>query len=244
VIEGNRWILAAVALAAGLLLGEIAGRIARGTMSRADRSNEVREMARPVGSFLFWGSTAVGILIAVASASRRSLQELPDRATELLPDLLLAGLILIAGYAVAIGVSAGVAQSALRASGVRHRNLERTLRYSILGTSGVLALSQLGVDTTVLTLALGVVVGAPSLALGLLTAFGGRQVATEIAAGRALRGHLREGYHLRCGDTEGLIVAIHPISVEVESVDGQRIHLPLHCLLDQPYSVSPARSRT
>jgi len=243
VIDGNRWILAVVALAASLLLGEIAGRLVRGSMSRADRSNEIREMARPVSSFLFWACTALGVFVAVASTSRHAFEQIPDRMLARLPDLLLAGLILIAGYAVAIGVGAATAQSAIRASGKRHRGLERALRYAVLGTTIALALSQLGVDTTVLSLALAIIVGAPALAITLLTALGGRQVATDIAAGRALRSHLKVGFHLSCGENDGVIVAVHPVSVELETIVGGRVHVPMHCLLETPYSVSPARTK-
>lgn len=243
-IEGNRWILAVIALAGSLLVGEIAGRLVRGSMSRPGRSNEIREMARPVSSFLFWACTALGVFVAVASTSRHAFEEIPDRMLARLPDFLFAGLILIAGYAVSIGLGAAAAQSAIRVSGRRHRSLERALRYAVLGATAALALSQLGVDTTVLSLALAIIVGAPAVAVTLLTALGGRQVATDIAAGRALRSHLKVGFHLRCGGNEGVIVAIHQVSVELETSDGSRVHVPLHCLLESSYSVSPARART
>ena len=114
-IDSNRWILAVIALAGSLLLGEIGGRLVRASMSRSDRSNEIREMARPVSSFLFWASTALGVLVAVASTSRHAFEEIPDRMLVRLPDLVIAGVVLIAGYALSIGAVAAIAQSAVRA---------------------------------------------------------------------------------------------------------------------------------
>ncbi|MFN8051194.1 MAG: hypothetical protein U0Q22_07165 [Acidimicrobiales bacterium] len=242
-IEGSHWIVAVIALASSLLLGEIAGRIIRSSMGREDRTPEIREMARPVGTFVFWAAAAIGVLVAVASTSRHAFEQIPDRVIEVFPNLMLGGLILIVGYAVSLIVAATVAQSSVRTSGVRHRNLERGLRYAVLGASAVMALSQLGVDTTLLSLALGIVVGAPTLVVGMLTAFGGRQVAAEIAAGRALRSHVKVGRHLSCSDVDGLVVAVHAVSVEVETPDGHRVQMPFHRLLEQPYSVTPARSR-
>lgn len=242
-IDGNRWIVAVIALAASLLLGEIAGRLARASMSRADRTAEIREMARPVSTFLLWASIALGVLVAVASTSRHAFEEIPDRMLVRLPDLLIAGVVMVAGYALAIGLGAAVAQSAVRASGRRHRRLERAVRWTVLGASTAVALSQLGVDTTLLSLALAVLVGAPALAIALLTAFGGREVATDLAAGRALRSHLKVGFHLSSGDVAGTIVAVHPVSVEIEADDGSRVHVPLHCVLEAPFAVTPARSR-
>lgn len=164
-ITTSHWIFAVVALASGLLLGELSSRIARGTMSRPSRSSQVRDMARPVASFLFWSSTALGILIAAASGSRRALDELQSRTSEILPDLLLASLVLIGGYALSLVISVAVAQTALRASGVRHSGLERLIRWVILAGAVILALTQIGVDTTVLSLTMAVLAGVPALAI-------------------------------------------------------------------------------
>lgn len=243
----NHWILGLIALGSGLLLGELAGRIARGTLSRPDRSTEVKEMARAVGSVVFWGCTAVGVFVAVASASRDTLAEVPDRVAAFVPNLLVAGLIVLAGWAIAVGVSAAVGQSALRASGVRHRGLERSLRVSLLGTAVALALGQLGVDTTILALGLGVVVGGPVLSLALLTAFGGREVAGQLAAGRALRHQLKVDYRIEYrspvdGTVAGRIVAVHPVTVEVATDEGSHVHLPLDLLLRSPFVITPSRT--
>lgn len=242
-IDSNRWVLAVILLAACLLVGEIAGRLARASMARADRTPEIREMARPVQRFLFWVSFAAGLVLAVASTSAAAFDDVPDRVLRVLPNLVLAGLICICGYAVSIVVSAAVTRTTTRTAGTRNRRVERWSRVAVGVGTAVLALSQLGVDTTLLSIALGILAGAPALAVALLTAFGGRRVATEIAAGRALRSHLKVGYGLRCGDVDGRIVAIHPVSVEVETADGALVHLPFHRLLDEPFSTSPARAR-
>ncbi|MBX7069056.1 MAG: hypothetical protein K1X38_06695 [Microthrixaceae bacterium] len=241
-IEGERWIIAVIALAGSLLMGEIAARIVRASMNGPGRSDEVREMARPVGRVLIVVSGAVGLFVALASTSRHAFEEIPDRIVERLPEVLLAGLILVVGYGVAIVASAGVAQSAIRASGRRQRGLERAVRWSVLGVSVALALGQIGVDTTLLALALAVIVGAPALTVALLTAFGGRSVAQEIAAGRAVRSHVRVGYHLDCGEISGLVVAVHPVAVEIETAIGEHVHVPYNLLLSNPYSVTPSRS--
>ena len=238
----NRWILAVIVLTLGVILGEIASRVVRGTMSRTDRSTETREMARPLGLFVFWAGTAVGMLLAASFAARSSLNAIADSVLASLPRFIVAVLVLLAGYALSIGVSAGIAQSSLRASGVRHRGLERASRYVVLAVATALALTQLGIDTTVLSVAMGIIVGVPALTIGAMTAFGARPVATEIAAGRAVRSHLRIGHYLVCAETEGTIVAVHPVSVEVDTIDGRPVQVPFHCLIDHPYSIQPARS--
>lgn len=238
----NRLIFAVIILALGVILGEIAARVVRGSMSRPGRSGEAREMARPVGSFVFWAGTTTGILLAASFAARTSLDTIGRSTLHTLPHVLLAGLVLLAGYATAIGVSAGIAQSFLRASGVRHRGLERGARYVTMAVGIGLALTQLGVDATLLSVAMGLVVGVPAVTVGAVTALGSRHVAAEIAAGRAVRGRLRVGHYLVCSETEGLITAIHPVSVQVDAVDGRQVQVPFHVLIDRPYSVQPIRA--
>lgn len=246
-MTSTHWIFAAIALGSGLLLGEIAGRILRGTMLRADRSPEVKEMARPVGTAVFWSGTALGLLLAVGSSSPRTFNRIPDRISVYLPNLLVAGLLLIGGYALAIAVSAAVGQSAMRGTGVRHRGLERMLRLAIMTAGAVLALSQLGVNTQVLVIVLGALLGAPALAIALLTGLGGRDVAANLAAGRALRGQLQvDKYLVRQSpdgsSIRGVIVAIHPVTVELLTDELATVHVPLQRLLEGTFEVHPHRS--
>ncbi len=243
----EHWMFAVVALGSGLLLGELAGRLARAAMSKEHRSPEVREMARPVGTALFWAGTAAGLLVAVAAATPEAFDRLPQSSIETVPRLLTAALFLIAGYAIGIGVAALVGQSLLRATAVRHRGLERTLRLTVMAASFVLALGQLGVDTMVLVIALAALLGGPSLALALLTGFGGRDVAANLAAGRALRSQLALDRYLVVpvsgGEPiKGVIVAIHAVTVELLTDDMATVHVPLRDLLDRPFEVHPHRA--
>jgi len=243
-MKTEQWIWAAVALGSGLLIGELGGRLVRAARGGADRPASVRANARAMGSFVFWTATAIGMVIAVGVLDIDTLEELGRTLSDDLPKLLLALVMLIAGYAIAVAVAAAVGQSALRASGVRQKNLERFLRVIIMVTAAVLALTQLGVSDAMLVVLLAVVVAAPAMALALLSVFGGRDVAAQLAAGRALRHQLHEGWTLACADDAGVglvgrIVEIHPTSVEVELADGARLQVPNRQLLDRPFSIRP-----
>jgi small-conductance mechanosensitive channel len=243
-MTSEQWIWAAVALASGLMLGELGGRLVRAARGSDGRPARVRAGARAMGNFVFWTSTAIGLLIAVAILDSDELTDLGDTLGENVPRFLLALVMLIVGYGVAVAVAAAVGQSAKRASGVRQRNLERFLRVLIMIAATAVALTQVGVGSTTLAVLLAVLVGAPALALALLSALGGRDVAGHLAAGRALRHQLREGWTLTCRTAEdqtvvGRIVEVHPTAVEVELPDGARLMVPNRQLLDAPFSVRP-----
>lgn len=242
-IESTRWGIALISFLGALLLGQLAGRLIRASLARKDRPAELRELAAPVGLVVLWSSCAVGMLIAVAALNRDAFERIPDRAVGLVPDVLIAAIIVICGYAISIAATASLARTAARTAGLRHRALERAVRLAIATVTAVLALSQLGVDSAILAIALGLFAGAPLLAAASLTALGGRDVARGLAAGRAVRAHVRTGHRLRFGDIDGIVTAVHQLSVEVETDDGRVVHIPTHLLLEQPYSVNPTRSR-
>jgi len=237
-MELAQWIWAAIALGSGLLFGEIAGRIVRASLSRTERRPALRESSGAIGSFVFWASTAVGLVVAIALLDTEVLHDLEDQLVDDLPRFLLAFLIVIAGYAVSVAVAATVGQSARKATGVRQRALERLLQIVIMVAAVAVALGQIGVDPTMLVILLAALLGAPCLAMALLSALGGREVASQLAAGRALRHQLRPGHRLHTCDVDGRIVALHPTSVELEDEGGRRLHVPNRQLLNEPFTTS------
>lgn len=242
-MEHTRWIWATIALAGGLLFGEIAGRIARrGIAGRASASETHlgarREVAGLVGTIVFWSATATGLLLGVGILDSAVLEDLGEELGEVVPSLGIAALVLIVGHAISVLLAAMVGQSARRATGVRQRGLERGLRASVMATAIVVALAELGVNPVLIAVPLAAAIVAPALAFALLSGLGGRDVAGQIAAGRALRHQLREGRTLCCDGVEGRIVALHPTSVEIERGDGVRAHIPNRSVLTSTFSLT------
>lgn len=229
-------IWAAVALGCGLLIGEIAGRLLRSALGSSS-SASFRENASTIARLVFWASTAIGLVLAIAVIDDTALEELGRRLDDNLPSYLIAFLTVIAGYAVSVVVAAMVGQSARKATGIRQRGLERALQAAILATAIVVALTELGVESSMLIVLLVVVVGTPALAVAMLSALGGREVALQLAAGRALRHQLRAGRRIVCGDVAGRIVVVHATAVEVQDDGGTRHHLPNRTLLDRGFCI-------
>ena len=68
-------------------------------------------------------------------------------------------------------------------------------------------------------------------------------------AGRALRAQVRPDAYLVCRGTDGrmvrgVVVEVHPVTVELLTDDMATVHVPLRCLLDAPFEVQPVRART
>lgn len=235
----NQWLIAAIAVGVGLSVGAVGGAWLRRSLQKATNRTAVREIAAPASLFLFWLATATGVIVATATLSPDTLQPLPGQVLNWLPNVIAAGLVLLVGYAVAAAASRSIARAFERATGNRSRLAERTLRAAVIAGSTVLALGQLGVETTVLiVLAAGVVFSA-GLAAALLAGLGGRKVAQSIAAGRALTPHLDEGRQIRLGTDTYTIVELQPATAVLQSNSLERLVISYTTLFDTPFHIQP-----
>lgn len=220
------WIFATGAIVVGLLSGVIGAALVRRIIltDRADHP-EVHDAARASSMFLFLFFASMGVIVAIGFTNPETLEPIPAEILRASPRVLAAGLILIAARALAFAVG-GLVNGAFEGSGARMRSqmasLGRTLVYSV---AIVLALSQLGVETTILSIIVGGVVFAGALAFALLVGLGGRELGGELAAGRYLHRLVRVGDEIEVGETAGRIVALHPASVELVVEDGSSVHL-------------------
>ena len=240
----ERWIFAAGAISGGVLLGALAGWMTRRFLDSESRPAEVRQIAKPVASFIFWFLTGLGIVIGVGAVSPESLAPLPGQILSYLPRVLVAGLTLIGGYALSSLVAIAVSRSLSRASGGRHLQIRRVVQYSLMGAAIVLALNQLGVDTTILTLAIAALLFTAGTAIALLIGLGGRDVAREVAAGRYIRRILESGDAVSTGDLQGVVFDLHPASLEVETEASARLQIPYSQLLTCGFQYEPAEAKS
>ncbi len=220
------WIYAAGAILVGLLSGVVGAALVRRIIlnDRAEHP-EAHDAARASSTFLFLFFTAVGVIVAIGFTNPETLEPIPAEILRKSPRVLAAGLILIAARAIAFAVG-GMVNGAFEGSSARMRvqvaSLGRTLVYSV---AIVLSLSQLGVETTILSIIVAGVVFAGALAFALLIGLGGRELGGELAAGRYLHRLIRVGDRVEVGETTGRVVAMHPASVELSLDDGSSAHI-------------------
>ena len=232
----ERWIWAAIAVGAGVLLGAAVAIVIRRQLSRAHRRLAAQEIAKPLSTFVFWIVFAAGVLVAVAVSSPENLETVPTELLAWLPRLAVAGLLLIGGYAVGLTIAAAVGRAVERVAGYRNRMLERTVRTVVLAGSLILALSQVGVDTTVVNLLIAGVVFATATVLAGISVVGGRQVAAHVAAGRVLQRVIEVGMQIEAGDVVGVVAELRVAHALVDTDDG-RLLVPYGILMDKPIRI-------
>jgi hypothetical protein len=227
----DRWVWAVIAIGAGLFAGTLLGWLARNRLQQSSTRPVLRRIGNASGAFLFWFFTLVGVVFAVGMVSPETLEPLPRQVLDYLPRVLAAGLIVIGGWALAIVASSVLGAALSRATGRLEREFEVAIRYTIMALAAILALAQLGVNITVVTVLVAVIALTLGASIAILIGHGSRQVAGEIAAGRYLHSFIDVGDHVRAGEYAGLVVAVHPATLELEDENGDRRHAPYSAVL-------------
>lgn len=239
----ERWIWAAVAAIAGLVVAAVVGVLIRRVLDRPSRREALREIAGPLSIFVFWVLVAAGVLVAVAVSSPDRLETIPTDLLQWLPNLAIAGLLLIGGYALGLTFATAIGRALSRVSGSRNRGLERAVRATVLAGASILALNQIGVDTTVVDLLIAAVVFAVAAIFGGLSILGGRKTAEHVAAGRALGQVLEVGATVECGEVAGVIVELLPVHLVIENERG-RLLVPYGAVADSVMLIRPDEAGT
>lgn len=218
----NPWIGAVIAIAAGVIVGSIASRVVSSFLHRS-KVAALRDSAPALAGLALSTSVVIGLLVALGFVAPDELEQLGDDAIAFLPKAI-AALIIVIGANVASTFAAAAVTSSLSGTGAAARFAPMITKYAILGGGAIIAAGQTGVDTAVVNIAVAAMLFGVALSVSLLTGFGGRQVAAEVAAGRATRRLLRVGDRIVLDpDGEhpiaGNVVELHPTAVEVAADD-------------------------
>jgi small-conductance mechanosensitive channel len=115
--------------------------------------------------------------------------------------------------------------------------LGKIIEYAIVAFVIVLAISTLGVDTTVLTTSLTIIVASAGLALAITFAWGARDAARNVIAGHYVRQNFRPGQQLTMGEHSGKVrstVGAYTVLEMTSENGGERtVSLPNAFLLQQ-----------
>lgn len=220
------WILLAAFLVGGIVAGNLAGRLTGRLLSAPSRPEPIREASGPLSSLVLWGFVIVGLMGALGILQPSALEEIPRDLISFLPRILSAAIIIIGANVVTSFVLAALRPMLARSSAAVQRQVSLGVKAFIVGLATVLAVTQIGIDTTVVNLALAAVFFGIAASLTLLVGLGGQSVAREVAATRAVRRLVAEGDKVRIGGQDGVVVGIRPTAVEIRRDDGEQILVP------------------
>ncbi len=214
---------ALVTLLGALVLGGILAAVVRGLAARTERAGAARQ--RGLGRTTFGIVALVGVVAALAVLDEEALEGVPEQALAFVPRVIGAGVLLIAGWLLANLLARLVDQAVLRGTGRQMLLPAATARWSVLGVAVVLALGELGIETTFLAILAAVVLGAIGLAAALVAWRAGGDLAREASHGRYLRRHLAVGDHVEGDGFAGRVARVDAATLVLED-GGAEVWVP------------------
>ncbi|MCB0994265.1 MAG: mechanosensitive ion channel [Acidimicrobiales bacterium] len=236
----NDWIAAAIAVAGGIVVGSIAGRVVQNALHK-NRNEALRSAATPIGSLVFSGFLVAGLMTALGFVKKDALESIPQDLVDYLPNALSAAIVMILANVLAQLAVAALERTVARAPGAAMRRVPMVAKFVIMGFAVILAAAQLGIDTTIINIAVAALLFGLALAAALMTGLGSREVAAEVAAGRALRRLVSPGDRLITDDIQGTVVRIQSVGVEVETGDGSIVVVPGSSLVSETFRLERSR---
>ena len=230
-------LLGAVALLAGgwlaaLLLRRVTVRVSRRFDGLARRSNVdgalqrigvQRPLSDVIGGFVFW----TVFLFFVAGATEAF--GLPVLSTWLtgvaffLPRIAAALLVLLAGVLVANFARDAVLAASATANVANGDALAQVARAVMLSVAVLIAVNELGIDVSILTVILAVVLGATFGGVALAFGLGARTAVSNIIGSHYIRQLVHVGQVVRVGTVQGEVETITPTYVVLRNADGRVI---------------------
>lgn len=245
-----RLVGALVLVVVGVLLARLIGRLVRKALDAAgldrfaDRFGVGETLERAglgdslsvlVGRAVRIALTLVVIFAALSLLGLQFLDDSLNAAVLLLPKLLVAGALLLAG--VVIG---GLARQ--QADRLAHQMdlplpLGRVVQIAVVAVFAITAAAQIAVNTAILMALVGILLAGVAATFALAFGLGGQGVARELSAGRYVRGAFEPGQEISFGDVRGEVVTVETAATVLRKLNGETVRVPNDLLLTSVVTV-------
>jgi small-conductance mechanosensitive channel len=200
-----------------------------GIARRSDRDGALqrlglrRALSDVVGALVFW---TVFLFFIAGATEAFGLPVLSTWLTGIaffLPRIVAALLILVGGIMLANVARDGVRAASATANVVYGEALAQIVRVALLSVAVLIAVNELGIDVTILTVAVGVILGSTFGGVALAFGLGARTAVSNIIGSHYVRQMLRVGQTVRVGTVQGEIEAITATALVLRNADGRVI---------------------
>ena len=190
-----------------------------------------------LGKFVYWIILLLVIISASDALGWNAVSREISKLLSYLPNLLLAIIFFVVGTYIASFVR-DLIRGATSSLGISTGKLiSNVVFYLLFIVVTLTALDQAGVDTSIITSNLLMILGAILLAASISYGFASKDVLANILASFFSRKTFGVGQTIEVNGTRGKIVAVNNISVMVENSQGETIVIPSHQLISNQVKI-------
>jgi small-conductance mechanosensitive channel len=232
-----------IALIVALVLQRLAARLLEGLgldelFEHTGAANSLQQigydrgLSRLLGLVLFWGILLTGLAGALSVLGLSSLEQAMDQIVNLAGRALVAIIVMIAGIMSAGWLAELVARES-ESAGLRGSNIFRRIIFiTVVSVTALVAASQLGLETSFLSLLAIVVLATMGLVTALALGPGLVPLSGNIAASRYVQEGINQGDEISVDGVEGTVEELGYAAIIVRSEDGYLYRIPNRTLLE------------
>jgi len=191
--------------------------------SALEKMDTKQSLSGIVGRTVYWIVVLITLLVVADVLGLTAVSDTLNSLIAYLPNVLSAVLVLwltvVGARFVSDLVTTGLSQLEANFAGT----IAKVTEWTIILFGSVIALSQLGFDTTILTTNIAVILGGVLLALALAFGLGSRNVAGSLVAGWFADRELNVGDKVVIGDVSGTIEKIGAVYMTVKTAKGSTV---------------------
>jgi small-conductance mechanosensitive channel len=222
-----------VKLLQGLGLDDLARR--GGVSQVLERAGLGGSLAQVIGRAIRIALTLVVIFAALSLLGLQFLSQSLNQGVLVLPKLLLAAALVLAGVVLAGFARERVDRAAYQLD--LPIPLGRIAQITVLSIFAIIAAAQIAISTLILLVLVGVLLAGVAGTFALAFGLGGRDVARALSAGRYLRHDYVVGQEISFGDVRGEIIAIESTSTVLDAGQGRTVRVPNHLLMENVVTI-------
>jgi hypothetical protein len=193
-----------------------------------------------IGRILFWVTFLFVLKTAAQTAGMADIAAVIQGIFAFLPRLLVATIILLAGFLVA-DLLRGAVQRALSAFGVDYAHSLATLLFGFVFVLVLtVALHQIGIQTELLNATVKILVAGVAVAFALALGLGLRECAAALVAGIYARDLLTPGTEIEIDGEKLIVVGVGPVTAKLQRSDGSLFIFPNARLTGETLRARPA----
>ena len=193
-------------------------------------------ISRLLGAVLFWITLFVFSTFALRIAGLEGVAAWLAGIVDYLPSILTGGLIILAGYILSSLVKEVTLATAYSAEMAEAELISRLAQAITFITALIIGMGQAGVDTSFITIMLGVSTATLLAGFALAFGFGAKTLVSNLVAAHYLKDLVEPGQRVRIGDCEGRVLDLSATVVILETEEG-RTSIPAKLFHEQAMSV-------
>jgi len=186
-----------------------------------------------IGKFVYWLIMLVFIISATEILGWKIVSTEISKLIEFLPKLLFALIFFIVGFYLSELLKKAV-YSATNSAGISGaKAISSIVFYVLMVFISITSLNQAGVDTTLFTSNITLIIGGALLAFAIAYGFASRDILTNILASFYVRDKYKVGSKIRINEIQGVIENSDTLSITIVTDDNRKLVIPIKKLISE-----------